>query len=327
MIRTITLNTGFDETVVVSDIDFGGVGALLSRESVPSGKGVNAGRVVRALGGDVVVYGLVGQADVRQFQALIAVEGVESRLVAVDASTRRNLTLVSRSSAEPAAHFRADGFSFTDATPVEQLIGLLRTDIRVGDIVSLHGSTPDGLDAGTWTRFAALARRQGARVVADIYGPALRHLLSSVPVTICKPNEHEIQGLADVGKEKQRDAVAAALRLMCSHGVQMPVVTLGADGLMFAFGDELWQAALTPSAARISVAAGDACAAGMLVALQTGTEPGFEVIRHGIAAAVAHVEETPLHEFVARTNDLLQSVRFGRPEGLLTDAGARSGPG
>ena len=40
MIRTVTLNTGFDETLRVGAVD-GGVAAILERSLTPSGKGIN----------------------------------------------------------------------------------------------------------------------------------------------------------------------------------------------------------------------------------------------------------------------------------------------
>jgi 1-phosphofructokinase family hexose kinase len=310
VIRTITLNTGFDETVTVSSLPFGGVADLLCRESLPSGKGINAGRVVRALGAEVVVYGLIGKSDHQPFRDSLWRQGVESRMVEVDAPTRCNLTLVVKDLDQPAAHFRAPGFSLRDETPVRKLRAQLRADTRPGDIVSLHGSTPEGLPDTTWTEFAQVALQQGALVLVDIYGPALAKLIATVGATCCKPNEHEIAGLPVCPGNDRIDAARAALRFMRRNAVQLPLVTMGAEGLMFALGDELWRAQLAPSAARISVGAGDACAAGMLVALQEGAEPAVETVRASIAAAVAHVESTPLEQFAARARHLRERVQI-----------------
>ena len=47
MIRTVTLNTGFDELFTVSALDFGGVSDLREHRTLASGKGINAARVHR----------------------------------------------------------------------------------------------------------------------------------------------------------------------------------------------------------------------------------------------------------------------------------------
>lgn len=310
MIRTITLNTGFDETVSVSSLSFGGVADLFSRQSLPSGKGINAGRVVRALGAPVVVYGLIGGAEHEAFRESLAEHGVESRMVEVDAPTRRNLTLAVKDIAKPAAHFRAPGFSLRDKAPIEQLKARLRSETQPGDIVSLHGSTPDGLDAATWTEIALVARDCGAQLLADVYGPSLPRLIASVETTCCKPNEHEVGTLPIAAETDAAGTAMSALHFMSRHQVRLPVVTLGVQGLLFAVGEDIWQAKLAPTVARVSVGAGDACAAGMLVALQEGCESLHEVARAGIAAAVAHVEATPPEQFSDRARLLRQSVEL-----------------
>jgi fructose-1-phosphate kinase PfkB-like protein len=40
VLRTVTLNSGFDDTFTVSGLDWGGVGRVRGFRSVPSGKGV-----------------------------------------------------------------------------------------------------------------------------------------------------------------------------------------------------------------------------------------------------------------------------------------------
>jgi fructose-1-phosphate kinase PfkB-like protein len=84
VIRTITLNTGFDEFYIVDDIEFGGVRQVRSHYTLASGKGINAARVACALGARVTAYGLVGKNDQERFGTLLQDAHVESRLVTVD---------------------------------------------------------------------------------------------------------------------------------------------------------------------------------------------------------------------------------------------------
>ncbi|HEY0514010.1 MAG TPA: hypothetical protein VGH73_19030 [Thermoanaerobaculia bacterium] len=57
MIRTVTLNTGFDEVFTVSAVDFGGVTETQRHVTLASGKGINAARTIAALG-DACMTGL-----------------------------------------------------------------------------------------------------------------------------------------------------------------------------------------------------------------------------------------------------------------------------
>src|SRR4051794_10511457 len=87
MIRTVTLNTGFDELFTVSALDFGGVSDLREHRTLASGKGINAARTIAALGEPVKAYGLIGRADRDRFQSLLERDGVETALVPIDAPT------------------------------------------------------------------------------------------------------------------------------------------------------------------------------------------------------------------------------------------------
>ena len=71
MIRTVTLNTGFDELFTVSALEPGGVTEAREHRTLASGKGINAARTIAALGEPVKAYGLVGKADRDLFRRLL----------------------------------------------------------------------------------------------------------------------------------------------------------------------------------------------------------------------------------------------------------------
>jgi len=313
MIRTVTLNTGFDEVFTVNCLTFGGVADVLARRVFPSGKGINAARVVAALGTPVVAYALVGADDHDTFAAHLAGEGVECRLAPVPGGTRRNLTLLV-DDGQPAAHFRGRGFELVDEAPVRSLLGILLGDIRPGDIVSLHGATPSGLPTTTWASFAAAASSRGARVMADIYGAPLVELVERCALLACKPNEEEAQVLP----VPVQHSPGAALRYLASRGVQFPTISLGARGLAFLRDDALWVARCPVSDARMLVGAGDACTAGLAVALWEGAE-GADAARRGVAAAGAHVEGRSASDLGARARELMATVTLER---MAPSAGA-----
>ena len=288
MIRTVTLNTGFDEVFTVSAVEPGGVTETRSQETLASGKGINAARTIAALGEPVKAYGLIGRSDLDRFGDLLEKDGVQSALVAVDSSTRHNLTLLDESSGRPAAHARAPGFTLEDPAPVEALTAALVGDVGPGDLVVLNGSTPQGLDPDTWTRIGRAAVDRGAILLLDIYGAPLPHALENLPVAICKPNEEEIRILPGVGELSGDAAVDAALHFLVDRGVRWPVVSRGAEGLRFLAEGRIGTACLPVALPRFLVGAGDACMGGLAVALRRGM-PFLEAIRYAVAVAAAHV--------------------------------------
>lgn len=305
MIRTVTLNTGFDETYIVSDVEFGGVSDVLQYHSEASGKGINASRTIRRLGEDVRAYALIGQPDRELFSKALLGDGIAATLATVNAPTRRNLTLLSQSSISPAAHFRAPGFTISVSEALSDLVSRLEDDCSPGDIISLHGSTPDASPPDVWCLFSAVAKRKKARLAADVYGAPLRRLLEDNPLFLCKPNEDEIRILPGASNANAETATKQALIYMLDHGVKLPAVTRGPKGIWFVEAGHLLSAAVEIDHASVLVGAGDACMAGMVAAMGQTNATFREIVAFGAAAAAAHVEGTPKAEFAKRTEILL----------------------
>jgi 1-phosphofructokinase family hexose kinase len=293
VIRTITLNTGFDEVFTVSGVAFGGVEEVLERAEVASGKGVNAARTVRALGHPVVAYGVVGAGDVDRFRAALLEEDVTPVLVEVPGRARRNLTLRSVSDPRPAAHFRARGLDLGGSTALPRLAELVTAQVERGDVVTINGSVPRGAARDAWTALAEAALRAQACLVVDVYGRDLPSLLGAAGpgILVCKPNASEIDDLPGVASAHGDERWRAALRFMAGRGVALPVVTRGADGVLFADPDGgVWAARCHVRAARVSVGAGDAFAGAVAAGLAAGLPPGRDLVALATAVAAAHVE-------------------------------------
>lgn len=288
VLRTLTLNSGFDDTFTVSGLDWGGVGRVRAFRSLPSGKGVNAARAAAALGVPVCAYSLVGRDDADTFAAQLRAEGIEHRLVAVAGSTRHNLTLVPESADRVAAHLVAEGFRLPDARPVEALADRLLQECRPGDVVSCNGSVPAGVPGTVWADVVAALRDAGAIIVLDVQGEAMRHALAAGPIALAKPNESEIAALPGVDPEGS-DPVADALQSLAGSGVAHPVVTLGAAGAAFLRGGRVRRAACPVERPVVAVGAGDTFLAGVCAAIIAGREDSADLVASGLAAAAAHV--------------------------------------
>lgn len=313
MIRTVTLSTGFDEFYTVSGVVFGGVSNVISHTTMAAGKGVNAARVVHILGDRVTAYALVGQSDRAHFERLLKQDGVDSRLVFIDHETRHNLTVLDASSTSPAAHFMGPRFVLDDEEPIKALMEKLEHDIQAGDLVTLHGSVPQGVDHSVWVKIGKLALEKGAALLVDTYAEPLIHALENLQIEACKPNQEEIQIIPGVSGKTGEEAASAALRYMAAKSVSLPIVSLGANGLRFAMDGQIWSATYPVQHPRIQVGPGDACVAGLAVLLNEG-KPLMEIIRSGVAAAVAHVEGIEPSLFRERASTIIPEIKLQRLE-------------
>lgn len=308
MIRTITLNSGFDDIYTVSDVVFGGVAELRAHKMLASGKGVNAARIAGALGAPVTAYVLVGRADKELFSELLSGEGINSRLEIVEGSTRHNVTLISDASAHPAAHFRAPGFRLADAVPIAHLIEQLRADTTAGDVVTLNGSCPAGLGTGVWREIGEAAIETGARLVVDVQGQPLVEILAALPLAVCKPNDTEMYDIPGVTGLPRWDAVRHALHYMRGCDVELPVVTLGPDGLAFAADGKAWVATCRVAHARVTVGAGDALAGALAAAIDRLRKLDTDVVKEAAAVASAFVAGTPVDSLPAVLDSFRERV-------------------
>jgi fructose-1-phosphate kinase PfkB-like protein len=289
MIRTITLNPGFDHVFHVGAADEG-VGQIHEYSVLAAGKGVNAARVAVALGASAVAYALVGARDASRFAELMDTDGVSSQLFAVaGVRTRNNLTVLEIGSERPAAHFKAEGLLLRDHASVERLAARLYRDIRPDDVVGLHGSNPRGCDVGVWADLAQRAEKLGARLFVDVNGRGLPVVLGASAPMICKPNVHEIGALAEHPSSSDKMTVGRALDLMSDRGVKFPMVTLGRQGVALRIGNEKLRAFNEIDRAVVEVGAGDAMSAALESRYREIQSDPMGAVRWSIAVASAYV--------------------------------------
>ncbi|MGV8845167.1 1-phosphofructokinase family hexose kinase [Tessaracoccus sp.] len=287
-LRTVTLNTGYDDYFTVHDLSWGGVGRSTGFRSVPSGKGISCARAAHALGVPVRAYALIGQGDLPEYSGRLALEGLDHHLVAVPGVTRHNLTLIDGSGHEVAAHFMAPGFTVDGPETVEPLVQRLLHDIEPGDVVTLNGSTPAGLPEDTWARFAREALGQGARVIVDAQGAAFREAMSVPGILAFKPNDEEILALPRVADAAPESRTAVGLAVLAGTGVQIPLVSRGAQGVSFLRDGQVVTLSCPVADPVQSVMAGDTFVAGLAWGLLGGASDD-DCLRHALAAAAAHV--------------------------------------
>lgn len=310
-LRTVTLNSGFDDTFTVSDVEWGGVARVQSYESLPAGKGVNAARTASALGLPVCAYALVGGDDLEIFSARLEDEGIAHRLVAVPGHTRHNLTVAPASGERVAAHMVGEGFRLSNPSTVVRLVDTLVKDCQPGDMVTFNGSLPYGVSETCWSEAAERLRAAGVVLASDVQGVAMLHLLESHSVVFAKPNESEIAALPGI-QGHSAETVEAALRSLASYGVVHPLVTLGARGAAFLEHGQVYIATCPVDRPVRAVGAGDAFMAGACSALLAGHLSTTALVSAGLAAASAHVSGSigqALAESARQNNDRVRIVR------------------
>ncbi len=140
----------------------------------------------------------------------------------------------------------------------------------------LAGSLPPGVEPTLYRDLARMLKEQGCRVALDASGDALRRALEAAPHLV-KPNIHELEVLAGEPLTTHASIVASA-RQIVAGGVELVVVSMGAEGALFV--EEASAVLARPPQVTVgsTVGAGDAMVAGIVAGHLAGL-PLAEIAR------------------------------------------------
>ncbi|CCG08329.1 1-phosphofructokinase [Pararhodospirillum photometricum] len=262
----VSLNAAVDQTVQVADFRLEAVNRVVSSRDDAGGKGVNVASFLAHVGHEVVLTGLLGDANAALFARHFAAAGITDACVRVPGATRTNLKIIDTLSGAvtdlnyPGLSVGPDALDAVKARLEERASGL--------EILVLSGSLPRGLPETTYAELTAWGHHRGALVVLDASGAALAAALDAGPDLI-KPNRAELEELLGVPLPTAQ-AVAAAAQRLRARGVGRVVVSMGAEGAVVCDPEGVFLVE-PPSVAVVStVGAGDAMVAGFVHAQGLG---------------------------------------------------------
>ncbi|MBV4522943.1 ribokinase [Pseudomonas sp. SWRI74] len=248
--------------------------------TVSGGKGANQAVAAARLGAQVSMVGCVGSdaygnelreallAEQIDCQAVSTVEGSSGvALIVVDDNSQNAIVIVAG----------ANGA----LTP--SLIGCFDAVLQAADVIICQLEVPDATVGHALKR----ARELGKVVILNP-APASRPLPADwyANIDYLIPNENEASALSGLPVDSQQSAQAAATRLI-EMGAGKVIITLGAEGSLFADGKGYAHFSAPTVKAVDTTAAGDTFVGGFAAALAAGKSEA-EAIRFGqIAAALS----------------------------------------
>ncbi|MEU3374519.1 1-phosphofructokinase family hexose kinase [Streptomyces sp. NPDC006660] len=300
MIVTVTLNTALDLTYRVPALVPHASHRVEEVTERPGGKGLNVARVLAALGHETVVTGFAGGPSGEVLRALLGELAPLDALVPIAGATRRTIALVDAATGDT-TQLNEPGPLISPA----EWDAFLTTYTRLldgADAVALCGSLPPGLPVGAYAQLVRQARGAKVPVLLDTSGEALRRGIAARP-DLVKPNADELAQLT--GAREPLRATRDARR----RGAHTVVASLGAQGLLAASPEGLWQAAPSAVVRGNPTGAGDSAVAGLLSGLVEGLDwPGR--LRRAVALSAATVLAPAAGEFDAEAYEkTLGSVR------------------
>lgn len=287
MIVTLTPNPSVDRTIAFDSIHLGQVQRATSSRIDPGGKGINVSRALVAHGAETRAVLPVGGPEGRLLAELLELAQVPRHEVPIAEVVRMNIAAVT-----------PDGTTtkLNEAGPqlagheIEALLAATVTDARPGGWIVGCGSLPPGVPSDVYADLVGRARNLGAHVAIDSSGTPFDAAVAAKP-SLIKPNHEELAELVGHSLPTLGDVVAAASDLV-GDGIEMVVVSLGADGAVAvdattAESSPLWAKA-TVERPLSTVGAGDCLLAGVLFGLDAGEGLADSLVR-GVAWGAAAV--------------------------------------
>lgn len=274
----------------------------------PGGGGINVARAIHLLGGSAVAIFPVGGSTGRKLIQLIENEGVDCRPVRIRRDTRQDLT-VDETESGLQYRFVMPGPQLT-ASALARSLDILREESRRAAFVVASGSLPTGAPDDFYCRATDIARANGARMVLDSSGAALRTAVEHGGLFLIKPSLGELQALTGSRFARPADQIAAAQSIVATGRVERVVLSLGADGAAVIGKDTVLRFPAIPVAVQSTVGAGDCLVAGLVLALSRG-QSLEDSMRFAMAAAAASLLR-PGTQLCARA-DVERLIRVGIP--------------
>jgi 1-phosphofructokinase len=260
---TVTTNPAVDQTIWVPGFRAGAVNRVVREQVTAGGKGVNVAAFLAAFGVPVFATGFLGRPNAGLFEAFFEQKQIPHEFVTVDGTTRTGIKIVD-DVASATTDINFSGFH-VDEQDLVALEDTLSDVVAPGRWVILAGSLPAGAPATTYRRLVTLVHECDGRVALDTSGPALREAVSARP-DLVKPNREELEELS--GRPlPNRGALTKAAADLTRAGVGTVVVSLGADGALFARDGKAAFATPPPVRVASTVGAGDAMVAGTIASI------------------------------------------------------------
>lgn len=282
MIITVTMNPSVDKTIFVPSVTVGDVNRVAESMLDPAGKGINVSRMLHRLGCATIAFGVAAGEMGRLAETALQAEGVLSWFLWAPGQTRLNVTVVDRATGQ-ATSFYDRGPRLDDAQ-VEEIERRMTQWLQPANVLVLAGSLPPGVPRDIYARWIELARSLNTKVVLDAEGEPLRLGVAAHP-TLIKPNVTEAEKL--LGRAlPDHGAVAAAAMELHTSGIDYVVISMGGEGAICAWDQQVWRARPPQVERRSTVGSGDSMVAGLAEAIANG-RPIIEGLRRGAAAGAA----------------------------------------
>jgi len=279
MIITLTLNPAVDKTIEIDDFKVNSVNRVSSTRLDCGGKGINVSKVLQALESKskavVVLAGESGKYIKEQLDNL----NIENDTVLIGGETRTNIKIVDKvKNTNTDINEKGPDISMADLAKVESI---LLDNLDEKSVLVISGSVPGSLDNDVYKNIILKVKSKGVKTLLDADGELLKKSIEGGPFLV-KPNIHELERFFGL-KMNTIDEVIKTAKMIFQYGVEIVVVSLGAEGSVVLTNDKTIVVEALKVDVKSTVGAGDA----MVAAWAMSIEREYSLEKAAVLAAAA----------------------------------------
>lgn len=279
----LALNPCIDAEWRVKDVLWEEKNNVLTERRWAGGKGVNAARWLKHLGGKPLLLVPLGDGTGAEFAGHLREEELPASIIRLREATRVNVLVTTNAGRQ--LRFNPLG---PRVSQLEWQKTLRETRRLLGkvNLLILSGSLPRGLPDNTYAVLIRLAQTFGVRTLLDCDGPAFAAAIQARPFLV-KPNEHELAKWWRKPVRTEAQLIRAA-RALSDQTRGWVLVSRGAKPGLLVNVTERFQATVRPPQvrARNRLGAGDALLAAVAFEIERHASP-YEWLKSGLATGSA----------------------------------------
>jgi 1-phosphofructokinase len=263
-IITVGLAPAWDITCVGQNLEWGNHQAIDEQSIIPAGKALNISHALAWMGQASTAAGLWGAGDFEKMKSFVSANWplINIDMTVFDGETRKNVTIIDTAN-QREMHLRAKN-ELISKKALRQLSGDLKKIVKKGNICVFSGAMPEGEYLEDVLSMIKNCHDEGAKIVLDTSGPALKKIVETGLVWMIKPNLMEMGELSD-GQIEDNSAFLIKKARKILNKVENILISRGKNGAIFINNNGVWQSCVMDEKAVFStVGCGDYLLAGLL---------------------------------------------------------------
>ncbi len=255
---TITLNPAYDIHCSAPNLELykRSIAEMVSMEI--GGKGVNISRALKANGKESVAVVVVGSSNATEYCKALEKEQLTYIGVWTEGRIRQNLVFYKEGEEETRISFNGFVCDESVLSKIEHRIG----NVDENTMIAFAGLIPQGIRIERMKEWLIALKNKGVKLVVDSRSLSFDDLIDLQPWLI-KISKEESKNYFGVDIENVEQAAQYAKKA-CSLGVENVIISMGAEGAVYANGTDMYKVIPPALQAVSTIGAGDGLIAGYI---------------------------------------------------------------